>query len=178
MVAPILPLLGLALEYGPKLIGMVNDDAGEAAERVAGVVQSVTGTDDAHIAREALSANPELRVELQRQLNELAIALAQEETKRQKAVNETIRAEAKGEDPWTRRWRPFIGFITGVSFFAAVIGFFVIVGMAIAKNDPTFMGHIPTLIGQLVMLFGVPGAILGVASWHRGVKQRLEVDKP
>lgn len=89
-------------------------------------------------------------------------------------INETMRAEETSENWWVSAWRPFIGFSTGVAFIM-VCGF---VGWltyeAIASKDMNAMQMIPNIIFNFTTLFAIPGAILGIASHHRGKQHRLK----
>lgn len=89
-------------------------------------------------------------------------------------VNETMRVEAALAHPWAGAWRPFWGFLSAGAFFVAVVGIIGLTAYAISTKDSRLLQEVPDLISALAMLFGVPGAILGVASWHRGQKQRIE----
>lgn len=99
----------------------------------------------------------------------------QEETKRIEAVNETMRAEVLG-NPEAASWRPIWGRWTCYNFFPvvyALVGFF---GYAIIKGNFEIVALIPTVIGAFAALFALPAAILGVASWKRGV-EKIELAK-
>ena len=87
-------------------------------------------------------------------------------------VNATMRAEAASNDPWTRRWRPAWGFISAgaFAFVCGLVG--LLMWRAVVTHDPDAMAAVPQLINALVMLFAIPGGILGIASWHRGMEKR------
>ncbi len=88
------------------------------------------------------------------------------------AVNKTMRVEAKAEHWMQWAWRPFIGFTTGIAFLGVVLFIGIAMYKALFGGVPTAMGHIPLIISSFSALFAVPGAILGVASWHRGQAKR------
>ena len=90
------------------------------------------------------------------------------------SVNQTMRVEVQQGHPWAGAWRPFWGFCSAVAFFVAVAGIIGLTAYAISTKKPGLLSSVPGLISSLAMLFSVPGAILGVASWHRGQKQRIE----
>jgi len=166
-------LLSLALNAVPALIGMFDDDAGDKANQVAGIVKTVTGTDDPTAAEAALK-NPETLIKLKEALYGFQVKMAQEETKRIESVNQTMQAETQAKHWWSSAWRPFWGATSAVAFFACVIGVLLLAWHAITENDPNAMAMIPPMIMQITLLFGVPGAILGVASWHRGKEKRIK----
>lgn len=90
------------------------------------------------------------------------------------AVNETMRAETKAEDPWTRRWRPFWGYISGLAFFVVCVFVCILMYEAVLGDKPESLSTIPQVITAFSMLFAIPGAILGVTAWHRGKMQRVK----
>jgi len=103
----------------------------------------------------------------------LAAIEANREIKAIEAVNRTMGTEASQGHPWSGAWRPFWGFSSAVSFFACVFGLIFLAGYAIYKGRNDLLTAIPSLAMAITALFGIPGAILGVASWHRGRMQRI-----
>lgn len=89
-------------------------------------------------------------------------------------VNETMRVEAQQGHPWSGAWRPFWGFVSAIAFAFAVVGIIALAAYGISTKNHDLLSTVPDLVGQLTFLFSVPGAILGVASWHRGKMQRIE----
>ncbi|MEJ1436564.1 MAG: 3TM-type holin [Candidatus Sedimenticola sp. (ex Thyasira tokunagai)] len=168
------PLLGIALQALPSLVGMFDDDAGEVAEKAAGVVASVLGTTDPAEARRRLEANPEIALQLKEALYNFQIQIEREKTKRLQSVNQTMQAETQAKHWWSSAWRPFWGACSAVVFFLAVIGILILAGKAVTTGNQAAINMIPTLVTNLTLLFGVPGAILGVASWHRGKEKRIQ----
>lgn len=141
---------------------------GPAGGAVGGLIASAlgTGNDPAEIER-ALATNPEAavklkqiekdrQVELQGLVVQHAGAVLAAETAGIQAVNQTMQVEAKAEHWPTYSWRPFIGFIFGISFFGI---YFV---LPLAKLP------VPTVPFEA---WTALGAILGVASWFRGKAQ-------
>lgn len=104
---------------------------------------------------------------------QLAQIAADENTQALTTVNTTMQAEANSAG-WSGKWRPFWGFVSAVAFGVAVLGLLVLAGLAIYKGKPEYLKVLPDLIFNLTLLFGIPGSILGVASWHRGVMQRRQ----
>jgi hypothetical protein len=138
---------------------------------VIGVAKRVTGLDDAEAAAAAIRANPELATKLRLAAMEHERAWWTEETARLESVNQTMREEARAEDPWSRRWRPFWGFVSAVVFGVVCFYVLLLLHIAIMRGDANAMAAIPNVIVQLTMLFGVPAAILGIASWGRSKAQ-------
>jgi hypothetical protein len=73
------------------------------------------------------------------------------------AVNQTMQAESKSEHWMQWAWRPFVGFIFGITF----VGVYFV--LPLAKIVPP---EIPANAWLMI------GAVLGVASWHRGAQKR------
>lgn len=89
-------------------------------------------------------------------------------------VNKTMQTEAQTGHPWSGAWRPVWGFSSAAAFFIAVLGILGLTAYAISTRQTDLLKEIPNLIFQLAALFSIPGAILGVASWHRGQMQRAQ----
>lgn len=90
-------------------------------------------------------------------------------------VNASMQAETAQGHPWSGAWRPFWGFVSAVAFAVSVLGVFILAYKAFTTdNAAIFFTNLPMMLGGLTALFSIPGAILGVASWHRGKKQRIE----
>lgn len=169
-LSKVAPLLGSAL--GPL--------GGVAGAMVAGVL----GVDNEpeSITKGLENANPETIAELKRieienktELTKLGlqvqIAEAEADAKSIESVNETMRVETKSEDQWARRWRPFWGFSSAIGFFIVCMA--LAWALVIEGND-VVIKNLGSIVTSIAMLFSIPGAILGVSAWHRGVKQRIE----
>lgn len=97
-----------------------------------------------------------------------------EDTKRILSVNETMRGEAAAEHWPTWAWRPFWGFVSGGAFLVVCVLVCTLAYQAVLGGKPEAINMIPQLVFAFVGLFGIPAAILGVASWHRGMMQRQQ----
>lgn len=186
-------------DVAPTLVGTaVNIAVPGAGSLVEKMIRQVTGSgEDVPIeeAAKKLCNDPAAMVEMRRIAADKEVKLAQiaAETARKMAagevtkhisdnkteastiesVNKTMRVEAP-QHKWSGMWRPFWGFCSAVAFVIIVIGFVGAMFYAIAKTNTDFINALPMMIMAIVALFGVPGAILGVASWHRGVQKRVE----
>lgn len=174
----------------PIIGGLLGGPAGASAGSLVANVLGVKETPEA--VSEALTANPEALAKVQEaqlkyktrlaeialEEKELMVDLEKAEieagSEAIKNVNATMQKESEIKHPWAGAWRPFWGFASAVAFFIAVMGIIIIVGRAVWEGDWDSLAHMPSLCSSLAMLFSVPGAILGVASWHRGKKQRIE----
>ena len=167
---PITIALGLS-KIVPGIVGFFGgDDAEQKAEKVIGLAKQATGIDDPQEAVNAINANPELQVKMQELTNNLIIAEMQEVTKRLQAVNATMQAEARSEHWPQWSWRPFNGFMFGLTLFFNY-AFPQIVNMFITAWGETTTklltaGAIPEFV------FVAWASVLGVTSWHRGVHKR------
>lgn len=149
-------------EGAPLLGGLLGGPAGAA---VGGIIASALGckpTPDA--VHEAVKADPQAAIKLAEieanakvQLQQLAVTAAANEqaadTARILSVNQTMQAESKSEHWMQWAWRPFNGFMAGITLPLV----YVVLPLA----------HVPVPpIPESVWLMW--GAILGVASWWRG----------
>ena len=165
-VADAAPLLGKLLPI---------PGAGIAGELIA--AKFGTKNEPAAIA-EAIKADPNAAMKLAEIESNNRTALEGQviaaETKRLGEINATMRTEANSDKWWVSGWRPFWGFISAIAF-AILVGFVCFLAYkAIMGGKPEAMVMIPQLIGAFAALFGIPGAILGVASWHRGKEKRIK----
>lgn len=162
-----LPMLGQAL-------------AGPAGGVVANMIAGRLGleTEDPAMIEQAIAANPGRIADLQElqieKRHELEIFAQQAATQAVSQVNETMRIEARAEDPWSRRWRPFWGFVSAVAFGVAILGVLVLAFSAAWSGEWGALGAIPPIVNALMILFGIPGAILGITAHHRGRMQRVQ----
>lgn len=126
-----------------------------------------------------ISLDPEAQAKLQQLTQEherdlLALRIKQEanqlahQTAVIESVNKTMQAESVSENWWQSGWRPFWGFTTGAAFFLQIIAVCVLV---IWK--PQQAVAVINALANTVMLWGIPGTILGVSAWHRGVEKRI-----
>jgi len=101
----------------------------------------------------AMKSDPDAGLKLAKIESDNKAMLEREYTARLEAVNATMQAESQSEHWMQWSWRPFVGFIFGLSFFGV---YFV---LPLAKIP------VPSIPSEAWMMVG---AILGVASWHRG----------
>lgn len=141
--------------------------AGPAGSAVGALVASALGSPADPQSVSVALANPDAAVRLRQieasRQTELHGLLVQAEgnrlaaeTSQLQAVNATMQAEAASNHWPTYSWRPFCGFIFGVTFFGC---YFVL---------PLMERTIPNVPFEA---WAALGAILGVASWYRGKMQ-------
>jgi len=148
----------LAAKFAPSIIGMfAGDDAEEKAEKVIGIAKAVTGIDDPAQAVDALHGNPELEVKFREAVMNYQLEVMKEETTRIGLVNATMQAESKSEHWMQWSWRPFNGFLFGITLFGNYI--------VLPIMDKTSVDNIEVALMAW-------STVLGVSAWHRG-KEKL-----
>lgn len=168
---------------GLKILGgALGGPAGAAiGSQVAGALGLSSDAPPDQVQQALATASPETLVQLKQIESDIVRANLDAGVKHHEidggtilSVNETMRAETATGHPWSGAWRPFWGFCSAVAFFVAVFGILLLAAYAIKSRDEKLLTTVPDLITALAMLFSVPGAILGVASWHRGQMQRSQ----
>jgi hypothetical protein len=183
---------GMALmKYAPMVAGWLGgDDAEDKAKEVVGIAQTLTGTKDPDSALSMLEKNPEMAVRFQEAVNARDIEMAREDTKRIQAVNKTMQEEGKSEHWPQWAWRPFNGFLFGITLFMNYglppIANMFITAFGDAKTSITVNGvttvteaaaHLtPGTIPEWVFLAWA--SVLGVSAWHRGAGKREAAGGP
>ena len=84
-------------------------------------------------------------------------------------VNKTMQVEATSEHWVQYAWRPFWGFISAIAFFYVCVLCGLLSWKAVGSNNTNAMNMIPQIITNFSLLFSIPAAILGIASWQRGI---------
>lgn len=157
IIAKFAPILGAAL-------------GGPAGGAIGAIVAKTLGRTEDDIIQNGLS--PEEILQVKALETQMQVELQKLGSQDIAEVNETMRQEGKSEHWMQWTWRPFIGYVTGVSFAGTVFFIGVVMWRAIFNDQATALASIPQIIGAFTMLFSVPGSILGVASWHRGKMKR------
>lgn len=152
------------IEVAPMLIGWIaGDKAEENAHKAVEIAKAVTGANDLAQAEKSLKENPELILAYEKALYAHEKVMLQEETRRIQAVNASIQVEARSEKWPQYSWRPFNGFLFGITIFFGYIGL------------PLF-GKEPVAIPEFVLMAWA--AILGVTAWHRGKSKTEAAHNP
>jgi len=173
------------LEFlGNTILGPTGAQLGGKLAEAIGLKDGATATQE-EVEQALRDAPPEVIVEIKkldadlkkRQLEHVETMqglISGETTQTLESVNQTMRKEAEQGHPWAGAWRPFWGFVSAGAFGVAILGLFILAAIGVAKGNEALLKHIPDFTAQLAILFGIPGAILGVASWHRGQMQRIQ----
>lgn len=145
---------------------------------LATLMREITGKgEDADLdaVAEQILGSPELRIRLeelaiQREKNEQEAELRELEleAKAQEVVNATMQAEAKAEDPWTRRWRPYFGYVAGTAFGLqiAAVAYLMVTG-----GDPELINAVV----DLTPVWTPALAVLGITSWGRSKEKEARI---
>lgn len=150
---------GLAT-VAPEIAGWLGgSDAEETAEQVAGVAKSVTGHSDAQSAVEAIKQDPEQARKFKEALQEYRIKMERERTEQMGKVNNTMQAESESEHWPQYSWRPFNGFLFGITMFGV---YFLL---------PLLDKDVPEIPYWVWMAWA---SVLGVTAWHRGKQKRIK----
>ena len=172
MPLPLLALLpaaiGLASKYAPQLLGkLFGDKTGETAKKVIDMGAAAVGISPLDVSPEyiinTLKSNSEYQLKFHTAANALLIELYAEDTKRLESVNETMRFESRSVSLAQRLWRPFNGFLFGITIWCDY--FLAPIALTIAKSDVT-LTHVPM---EIYLLWS---SVLGVTAWSRG-KEKL-----
>ena len=87
------------------------------------------------------------------------------------SVNETIRAEVLA-NPESGAWRPLWGRWSCYNFFPTTYILIIILGYATITKQFDIIANFPSIVGSIALLWGLPAAILGVASWGRSGERK------
>ena len=155
---PITILYGLG-QFVPQLLRWAGkDNAAEVADKAVKAVNVITGRESLEDGMEQLKANPELMLKYQQTMNDVILAQLDADTRQLEAINATMRAEYESDDPYTKRWRPTMGYAVTIAWFLqmAAISYTVVV-------NPMQAATVINAMAQLTALWGIALAILGVA---------------
>lgn len=169
------PWIGAALSGPAGIAGMAIDAAAKALgasdKTVAGIKNAIAGmTPEQELALK--QADADFALKMQSRGFENVEAMEGFYTNQLQAVNATMQVEGKSEKWPQYGWRPYWGFASGTAFLAVCVLVCVLAYQAVLGGKPEALNMIPQLVGAFATLFAIPGAILGVASWHRGMEKR------
>jgi len=149
------------VEVAPDVAGWIaGDDAEKSAEKVADMAKTITGQDDPQKAVDAIKQDPEQARKFQEAMQSFRVKMQQEVTKRQETVNKTMRAEAKSESWPQYSWRPFNGFMFGITLF----GMHFVLPLLKVEVQPIN----PTVLSLWA-------GVLGVVGYQRGKEKRAKL---
>jgi hypothetical protein len=187
---PLIPIaISLATKFVPSLLGkLAGDKAGEVAEKVVGIASSITEIADPQKAHDKIMGDPTLQLEFEKSAMNLELELYKEDTRRLQAINQTMQVEATSKSLVQRAWRPFNGFMFGITLFcdyfvSQVIEMIVKYQMDVLKLDAIKTGsdfipfaftweHIPA--GVYMLWSAVLGVSAGSRGWEKVSKAKAQ----
>lgn len=158
-------------EFVPSIIGWFTGDEKDEkkAKGVIDIVKNLTGLNDPTEVLVSLRNDIEMQIKLKSLVLDYQYRIEQEKTKQLQVVNQTMIAESKSEHWMQWSWRPFNGFLFGITLF---LGYIVpaltnVLLAAFGIFDEMTLRQVPyAKIPEFVLVAW--GAVLGVTSWWRG----------
>jgi hypothetical protein len=178
---PITIAMGLASLAPTVARWLGGEKAGEVAQRVVGVAQSLTGKADPQDAVSAILADQNARAQFIDAWKDIELGLYEAETRRLEEVNRTIRAEVASSDPFVRRARS--SFLWAMSFAWTVEGLVVggsIIWLTFARPEygAEVLGGLKELMSVMSEHWLYAMAVSGVAVWSRSVDKKTAMQEP
>lgn len=157
-------------DLGSTIAGMGADILGEAlpfpgAGMAVDAIASAFGADrEPEAIREAIEADPEAAAKLKEIEATHEAALAKEISRRQGAVNETIRTGYRQGVLWRRA----VGWSLAVVAPLVILGGLALAAYAVSTGQPELIQRIPEVIGATAPVWYVYLTVLGVAGYQEG----------
>jgi hypothetical protein len=160
MPLPLLPIaISLASKFAPMLLSkLIGKQASKTAAKVIELAASITGETNSDNLLSVLSSNPTLAKQFTSQAAKMATEIYKEDSARIESVNKTMRAETQAESWWQKAWRPFNGFLFGITLLCDYFLAPIILKIAHAES----LDHMPM---EIYLLWTT---VLGVTAWTRG----------
>lgn len=168
---PLIPLLMGLADVVPAITGLfAGDKAQDKAEKIAGIVKTITGQEDVGAGVDAIRKDPQLALQLQGMVMQHERESYIAETARLQVVNETMRAEYMSGDKYTARWRPTFGYAACATWVLQGLVIFGVVGY-VAIMQPERLARTVITITELIRAMAdhwmYAMAVLGLAVWKR-----------
>ncbi len=145
-------------KYAPDVLRWFGgDDEADIAEKVVGVAQKLTGTDNADVAADLVENDPELQVELAKAMQPVIVAQYQEESRRLESINTTMRIEIQSDDKFKSYWRPFFGYVLALSW-----GCMMFAVTYLIFSEPEKADRVINSFASMGMMWSVALGVLGV----------------
>lgn len=160
----------------PDLVSFIPGIGPVASAGLRAMMKTVTkGQDDPEVAAEIIMQDPELIAKIRVQAMQTQIELERERTKQLETVNQSMQAESRSESKAQRGWRPFNGFMFGITLFMDYVGSqFILLAIQVLFEDPgsfTFE-HVPASVYCLWT------GVLGVSAGSRGFEKVSKNKQP
>jgi hypothetical protein len=178
---PISIAMGLATVAPTIARWLGGDKAGDVAQKVVGMAQSLTGKAEPQDAISTLLASDSARAQFIAAWKDIELGLYEAETERLKEVNKTIRAEVASSDPFVRRARS--SFLWAMSFAWVVEGMTIggsIVWVTFARPElaTEVLSGLKALMEAMAEHWLYAMAVSGVAVWSRSVDKKTAMQEP
>lgn len=141
---------------------------------VASTIRGVLGKDDdgspiSELEAQAVLKDPDMYLKLKVALQDIELKKLQEETKQISIVNETMRAESMSDSKAQRGWRPFNGYLFGITLFCD----YMLSQILLACITTTYVWtHIPSAVYLLW------SSVLGITAASRGAEKISKTPGP
>ncbi|KKN52312.1 hypothetical protein LCGC14_0614070 [marine sediment metagenome] len=158
---PLIPIaISLAAKFAPMILGkLFGSKAEDTAEKVVDLASAITGEGDPSKLVANLNLSPENTLRFQEATNTLTLQMAQEDSKRLAVVNATMQSESMSGSWMQRAWRPFNGFLFGLTIWCDYFLFQVLTAAFKIDMD---ISHVPMPVYLLW------STVLGVTAYTRG----------
>jgi len=151
----------------PALVKLVGGALGKIDNPVAKTAAAALG--DVGAAIGAKTITPEQLAEGNRHIEALDKTESEDFQTALREVNATMRAEAQSDDAFTRRWRPFFGYVTAVTWGlqATAIAFAIVWATLTPEQSAAIFAGLSALMGAMTVMWGIALSVLGVNAVQR-----------
>jgi len=156
-------LSALLLKFGlPALVNLVGGALGKIDNPIAKTASSALADVGTAIGKKEIT--PEQLAEGHRHIEAMDKTESEDFQTALREVNATIRAEAQSDDAFTRRWRPFFGYVTAVTWGlqATAIAFAIVWATLNAEQSSAIFAGLAALMGAMTVMWGIALSVLGV----------------
>jgi hypothetical protein len=156
-------LSALLLKFGlPALVNLVGGALGKIDNPIAKTASSALADVGTAIGKKEIT--PEQLAEGHRHIEAMDKTESEDFQTALREVNATIRAEAQSEDAFTRRWRPFFGYVAAATWGlqAAAIAFAIAYATAVPGRAADILPALAQLMGAMTVMWGIALSVLGI----------------
>jgi hypothetical protein len=156
-------LSALLVKFGlPALVNLVSGALAKVDNPIAKTASSALADVSTAIGKKEIT--PEQLAEGHRHIEALDKTESEDFQTALREVNATIRAEAQSDDVFTRRWRPFFGYVTAVTWGlqATAIAFAIVWATLNAEQSSAIFAGLAALMGAMTVMWGIALSVLGV----------------
>lgn len=172
-------LPALLLQFGlPALVKLVGGALGKIDSPIAKTASVALADVGTAIGTKAIT--PEQLAEANRHIEALDKTESEDFQTALREVNATIRAETQSEDAFTRRWRPFFGYVAAATWGlqAAAIAFAIAYATAVPGRAADILPALAQLMGAMTVMWGIALSVLGIQVVQRSRDKALAAGAP